>query len=68
MEHLKCPIKECGAEVLLARVKGETILLNPSEVEVVVKGEDGAFSRVRGFLPHGMTCLDISQRPKLNRQ
>jgi len=64
MERLKCPVTQCGADVLLARVKGETIMLDPGLIEVVVVQANGTYQRAKGYLPHGRTCLDISHRPR----
>jgi len=57
-----CPIKECGARVIVARINGEDVSLDPVWVAVAVPAEDGKMRWVRGLQPHAYSCVDIAGR------
>jgi hypothetical protein len=66
MEAMKplspCPVKECGARVIVATINGEIVSLDPVWVAVAVPTEDGSVRWVRGLQPHASTCVDIARR------
>jgi hypothetical protein len=59
-EH--CPIKECGARVIVAEIAGNRVSLNPVWTSVAVPEPEGGFLLVRGLQPHAQTCVDIAGR------
>ncbi len=59
----KCPVKACGAMVLIVKVDGRPVPVNPVETELVVTETEGEGRLVKGFQPHRSTCVDIGARP-----
>lgn len=57
-----CPVEDCGAAVILARIDGEEIALNPISTSVAVPDEDGRWRVEAGLQPHAYTCVDIGAR------
>lgn len=57
-----CPVKECGARVILAEIEGKKLSLNPVWTSVAVPELGGRFRLVRGLQPHVQTCVDIAGR------
>jgi hypothetical protein len=57
-----CPIKECGARVILTEIDGARVSLNPVWTTVAVPRPEGGFTWVRGLQPHAQTCVDIAGR------
>ena len=58
----KCAVKACGATVLIVKVEGRPFPVNPAETELVIPEPGGEFRVVRGYQPHGGTCVDIEAR------
>jgi hypothetical protein len=63
-----CPVKECGARVILAEVGGEAISLDPVWIAVAIAGEGGAYRLVRGLQPHAYSCVDIAARRRFRER
>ena len=57
-----CPIRECGAVVLLVPVPDGELAVDPQPVEIAVAGGDGYYRLETGFRPHWTTCVDVSGR------
>lgn len=57
-----CPVRECGATVLMGEVDGRSMALDPTWIDVVVPDEKGKLALTRGLRPHAATCVDISGR------
>lgn len=64
MERRLCEVKECGATVVILRVDGRPLAVDPMEVELVIAAEAGDYRLVRGFRPHRATCVDARNRPR----
>ena len=62
MRLRKCEVEACGAIVMIVEMDGRPYPVNPRETDLVVAREDGSFELVRGFQPHGATCVDIGAR------
>jgi hypothetical protein len=62
LRTVPCPVRECGARVILAEIEGERVSLNPVWTSVAVPEADGGFTLVRGLQPHVQTCVDIAGR------
>jgi hypothetical protein len=58
----RCSVRECGATVVIGEVDGRPLALNPTWIDVVVANPDGQLTLTRGLQPHGVTCVDISER------
>ena len=57
-----CPVKECGARVIVAEIAGQPVSLDPVWVAVALPGENGSMRWVRGLQPHAYSCVDIAAR------
>ena len=62
LRTVPCPIKECGARVILTEIDGERVSLNPVWTSVAVPSPDGGFTLVRGLQLHAQSCVDIAGR------
>lgn len=58
----KCAVKACGAMVLIVNVGGQPYPVNPAETELAIPDGEGEFRLVKGYRPHGGTCVDIAAR------
>lgn len=57
-----CPVRECGATVLVGQVDGRPMALDPTWIDVVVPDAEGKMALTRGLRPHAATCVDLSER------
>lgn len=57
-----CPVRECGATVLMGDVEGRPMALDPIWIDVVVPDAEGKLALTRGLRPHAATCVDLSGR------
>lgn len=62
MKLRKCEVDSCGAMVLIVDVAGAAVPVNPTQTQLAVQQEGGAFHLVTGFQPHAYTCVDIAAR------
>ena len=62
MKQQICPVRACGARIILVEIDGKPVALNPIQFEVVVEEGGSLFRRVKGFQPHAYTCLDLDAR------
>jgi hypothetical protein len=58
----RCAVRECGAMVVVGEVDGRPLALNPSWIDVAVPDGQGRLTLTRGLQPHGVTCVDTSER------
>jgi len=63
LARTRCPVRECGATVLIARIDSREVHLDPVEVEVAVAEADAVTLR-RGYRLHAATCVNIAARQR----
>lgn len=62
MKTQLCPVKECGARVIMVDVEGRPFAVNPVRMELALPAGEGRFRVVTGYQPHDATCVDIQTR------
>ena len=62
MRAQRCPIRECGAVVLLVPLMQGELAVDPQPLEVAVPTAEGHYRVETGYRPHWMSCVDVSAR------
>ena len=67
MRSQRCPVRACGAVVLMLPLDSGEMAVDPQPLEVVVAMPDEPFRMATGYRPHWQTCVDVSTRGKQRR-